>query len=103
METKVKFNDYRKNTNPTFEDIAVGSMFTEVEGEVIYIKKEEFLVDKGKDECYHNAIDIRDGEFVSFGYDEEVHPIQEIEITIKKWGNKNATKLSQYYRKHHIK
>lgn len=84
MKTKLKFNDYRKNTNPTFEDIVVGSMFTEVEGEVIYIKKEDFVIDKGKNECYYNAIDISDGEFVSFNYDEAVYPIQEIEITIKK-------------------
>jgi hypothetical protein len=84
METKVKFNDYRKNTNPTFEDIEVGSMFTEIGGEIIYIKKKDFITDKGKNECYYNAIDIKDGEFVSFDNDEEIEPIQEIEITIKR-------------------
>lgn len=87
METKVKFNDNRKSTHPTFEDIVVGSMFTEVDGEIIYIK-----IDKAQIHYYNediiddeiNAIDIRDGEFVSFDDDEEIHPIQEIEITIKK-------------------
>ena len=84
MITNVQLNDHRKNINPTFRDIEVGSMFTEVGEEIIYIKKEDFLIGKGKSECFYNAIDIRDGEFVLFEYDEEVCPIQEIEITIKR-------------------
>lgn len=87
METKVKFNDNRISTHPTFEDIVVGSMFTEVDGETIYIKIDKAQIHYYDEETIDdeiNAIDIRDGEFVSFDEDEEVHPVQELEIIIKR-------------------
>lgn len=79
--TKIKTNDKRKNTNPTFEDVKEGAMFTEVDDERIYIKTAVL-----KNEEYHtttNALDL-EGDTHWFDDDEEIQFIQEIEITIKK-------------------
>lgn len=92
MVTKIKTNDIRKDTAPTFEDIEVGSMFTESDGGIIFIKLNEIQIHYygnvtedvvANEETVYNAITL-DGEFETFYDNEEVEPIQELEVTIKK-------------------
>lgn len=92
MTTNIKTNDIRKDTAPTFEDIEVGSMFTEPDGEIIFIKLNEIQIHYygnvkqdvvANEEGVYNAITL-DSDFETFSDDEEVQPIQELEITIKK-------------------
>ena len=78
--TKIKTNDNRINTYPTFKDIREGAMFTEENCDIIYIKT---AVLKNEDDTTTNVIDL-EGDTHWFDYDEEIQPIQEIEITIKK-------------------
>ena len=90
--TKIQTTDSR-TTNLTFEDIPNGSMFTEKDYEKPYIKMPIFtLVDMAyrdneeivpQDEEEFNAIDLY-GSSYWFSDDEEIEPIQEIEIIIKK-------------------
>ena len=92
MTTKIEVNDIRKNTAPTFKDIKVGSMFTEVDGEFVFIKINEVQIHycgkveedivASEDKVY-NVMTL-EGEFDAFYDDEEVMPVQEIEFTIKK-------------------
>ena len=78
--TKVKFTDKRENTIPTFGDLSVGDLFTSVNSEVPFIKT-AVMYDEHKDP--HNTVSV-DGEFYWSDDDEEIEPIQEIEIIIKK-------------------
>lgn len=78
--TKFKYTDNRENTIPTFGDLNVGDVFTSVNGEMPFIKT-AILYDEHQDP--YNSISI-DGEFFWSDNDEEVEPIQEIEIIIKK-------------------
>lgn len=78
--TKLKFTDKRENTTPTFGDLNVGDSFTSVDGEVPFIKT-AIMYNDHKDA--YNTISF-DGEFYWSDDDEEIVPIQEIEITIKR-------------------
>ena len=79
--TQITTKDNRKNYNPTFEDIKEGTMFTEPQSEIIYIKTA--VLKNEENNTTTNALDI-DGDTHWFDDYEEVEPIQEIEITIKK-------------------
>jgi hypothetical protein len=78
--TKIKTNDNRKNITPTFEDVEEGSMFIDPNSKMIFIKT---AILKVEDDTTANAIDL-EGDTHWFYDDEEIQPIQEIEITIKK-------------------
>ena len=78
--TKLKYTDKRENTVPTFGDLSVGDIFTSVNSEVPFIKT-DVIYDEDKDP--YNTISF-DGEFYCFDDDEEIEPIREIEIVIKK-------------------
>jgi hypothetical protein len=78
--TKLKYFDKRENTNPTFGDLNIGDWFTSVDSEVPFIKTAE-MYDEHKDP--YNSVAL-DGEFYWSDDDEEVEPIQKVEITIKK-------------------
>lgn len=80
--TKLKFTDKRENTVPTFGDLNVGDSFTSLNSEVPFIKT-EIMYDDHKNP--YNTVSF-DGEFYWSDVDEEIEPIQEIEIVIKKWG-----------------
>ena len=79
--TKITTHDNRQTAKPTFEDIETGVMFTDVDCEIIYIKTAP-LKNMGTNTTA-NALDL-EGDTHWFDADEEVQPIQEIEITIKK-------------------
>ena len=78
--TKLKFTDKRENTTPTFGDLNTGDSFTSVDGEVPFIKT-AIMYNDHKDA--YNTVSF-DGEFYWSDDDEEIVPIQEIEITIKR-------------------
>ena len=78
--TKLKYTDKRENTVPTFGDLSIGDMFTSVNGEMPFTKT-EIMYDEHKDP--YNTISF-DGEFYWSDDEEEIEPIQDIEIIIKK-------------------
>lgn len=78
--TKLKFTDKRENTIPTFGDLNIGDSFTSVNGEIPFVKT-AVMYDEHKDP--YNTISL-DGEFYWSDVDEEIEPIQELEIIIKK-------------------
>ena len=88
--TKIKTDDLRTTKN-TFENISIGSMFTEPECSTPYLKvdifklvlpcKEDISPIEDSDYTY-NAITL-DGEPYWFDEDDEVDPIDEISITMK--------------------
>ena len=78
--TKFNFTDERENTVPTFGDLDIGDLFTSVDGVKVYIKTEIIYDD---DKNPHNTVSL-DGDFYWSDVDEEIKPIQEIEIVIKK-------------------
>lgn len=78
--TKLKYTDKRENTVPTFGDLNVGDMFTSADGEMPFVKT-EVMYDDHKDA--YNTVSF-DGEFYWSDDDEEIEPIQDIEIIIKK-------------------
>ena len=78
--TKLKYTDKRENTIPTFGDLNVGDLFTSVNEGVPFIKTE--IMYNGHKDPY-NTVSI-DGDFYWSEDDEEIQPIQEIEIVIKK-------------------
>ena len=89
--TKISTTDSR-TANLTFEDISIGSMFTEKEYEKPYIKmpiftlvnmeyrENEEIVPQEEEEF--NAVDLY-GEPYWFAYDDEVESVNEIYITMK--------------------
>ena len=89
--TKIQTTDSR-TANLTFEDISIGSMFTEKEYEQPYIKMPIFsLVDMAhrdneeivpQEEEEFNAVDLY-GDAYWFDYDCEVESVNEIYITMK--------------------
>ena len=89
MATKISTTDLR-NYDTTFEDIAVGSMFTEPECTTPYIKMPIFqiVVPASIDEVVsaeqeeYNAITL-DGEPYWYDDSDEVTPIDNIAITIR--------------------
>ena len=78
--TKLKFTDKRENTVPTFGDLGIGEVFTSVNEEVPFIKT-AIVYDKHQNA--HNTMS-HDGEFYWSDDDEEIEPILELEIVIKK-------------------
>mgnify|MGYP003545114246 CR=1 FL=1 len=78
--TSLKFVDKREYTVPTFGDLEIGDLFTSVNGEMPFIKT-AVIYDKHQDS--YNTVSI-DGEFYWSDDEEEITPIQEIEITLKK-------------------
>ena len=78
--TKLKFTDKRENTVPTFGDLNIGDSFTSVNGEMPFIKT-AVMYNKNKDP--YNTVAF-DGEFYWSDDDEEIEPIRELEIIIKK-------------------
>ena len=78
--TKLKFTDKRENTVPTFGDLSIGDSFTSVNGEIPFIKT-AVMYDRDKNPCNTVALD---GEFYWSDDDEEIEPVQELEIIIKK-------------------
>lgn len=89
--TKISTTDSR-TANLTFEDISIGSMFTEKEYEKPYIKmpiftlvnmeyrENEEIVPQEEEEF--NAVDLY-GDPYWFDYDHEVESVNEISITMK--------------------
>ena len=77
---KFKFIDKRENIVPTFGTLSIGDIFTSVDGEVPFVKT-EVMYDLNKDP--YNTVAL-DGEFYWSDDDEEVEPIRELEIVIKK-------------------
>ena len=89
--TKISTTDSR-TANLTFEDISIGSMFTEKEYEKPYIKmpiftlvnmeyrENEEIVPQEEEEF--NAVDLY-GDPYWFDYDHEVESVNEIYITMK--------------------
>lgn len=78
--TSLKFIDKRENTMPTFGDLNIGDSFTSVDGKVPFIKT-AVMYDKHKDP--YNTVSL-DGEFYWSDDNEEIEPIREMEIVIKK-------------------
>ena len=78
--TALKFVDRREDTIPTFGDLNIGDSFTSV-GEGVPFIKTTVMYDEHKDP--YNTVSI-DGEFYWSEDDEEIRPIRELEITIKK-------------------
>ena len=78
--TKIKTNDKREDTAPTFGELNVGDLFTSGNGSVVFIKT-EIMYNDHKDA--YNTVAL-DGEFYWSDDDEEIQPIREIEITIRK-------------------
>lgn len=78
--TKMKFIDKREDTVPTFRDLQIGDSFTSVDGDIVFIKTETMYDDHKN---AYNTVAL-DGEFYWSDDDEEICPIQEIEIIIKR-------------------
>lgn len=78
--TKLKFTDKREDTVPTFGNLNVGDLFTSVNEEVPFIKT-EIMYNDHKDA--YNTVTL-DGEFYWSDDNEEIEPIRELEIIIKK-------------------
>lgn len=78
--TKLKFTDERLDITPIFGDLAIGDSFTSVGDEIPFIKT-TVMYDEHKDP--YNTISL-DGEFYWCDDDEEVTPIRELEVIIKK-------------------
>lgn len=78
--TKLKFVNKRENTNFTFGDLNIGDSFTSFDEGVPFIKTAVMYNDH-KDA--YNTVSF-DGEFYWSDDDEEIQPVKEIEIIIKK-------------------
>ena len=78
--TKLKYTDKRENTVPTFGDLSIGDMFTSLNSEMPFVKT-AIMYDEHND--LYNTVSF-DGEFYWSDDEEEIEPIQEIEIVIKK-------------------
>lgn len=78
--TKTKTLDKRQDTFPTFGMLCEGDAFTSDGGSVVFVKT-NIMYDSNKKP--YNTISF-DGEFYWSDDDEEIEPIQELEIIIKK-------------------
>ena len=78
--TALKFIDKRENTVPTFADLNIGDAFTSIDGETPFVKTEIMYDDHGNP---YNTVSL-DGEFYWSDSDEEIEPIRELEVIIKK-------------------
>ena len=78
--TVTKTIDKRKKYTPTFGQLKVCEAFTSTDSDMVYIKT-NVLYDI--DQRAYNTISLDGGVYWSED-DEEIEPIQEIEITIKK-------------------
>lgn len=78
--TKTKTIDKREDYTPTFGMLQYGDAFTSKGGSVIFVKT-EIMYDNTKNP--YNTISL-DGEFYWSDDDEEIEPIQELEIIIKR-------------------
>lgn len=78
--TALKFIDEREDTVPTFGDLDIGDLFTSVHGKMPFIKT-EVMYDEHQDP--YNTVSL-DGEHFWSEADEEIEPIQELEIVMKK-------------------
>lgn len=79
MHTRVITSDLRKQTVPTFEDVSIGSIFTEPDSTNIYIKMRKCKCDDLA--LAFNAVCL-DGDTAWFYDDEEIEFVKEIAITI---------------------
>ena len=80
--TKLKTFDEREDTTPTFGILREGDAFTSEGDSVVFIKT-NIIYDSNK--TPYNTVAL-DGEFYWSDDDDEVEPIQDIEVIIKKWG-----------------
>ena len=78
--TKTKTIDKREDYTPTFEMLREGDAFTSEGGSVVFVKT-NVMYDSNKNP--YNTISL-DGEFYWSENDEEIEPIQELEIIIKR-------------------
>ena len=78
--TKTKTIDKREDTTPTFGMLREGDAFTSDGGSVVFIKT-NIIYDSDKNP--YNTVAL-DGEFYWSDDDEEIEPVQELEIVIKK-------------------
>ena len=78
--TKLKTFDKRNYSEPTFSDLAVGDIFTDIDNEILYIKIET-IYDQYK--TPYNTVCF-DGDLFFTSPEEEVQPVKSIEITIKE-------------------
>lgn len=78
--TALKFIDKREDTVPTFGDLNNGDLFTSIHGKMPFVKT-EIMYDEHKNP--YNTVSL-DGEFFWSEADEEIEPIREIEIIIKR-------------------
>lgn len=78
--TTLKFIDERENTAPTFADLKIGDAFTSVNSRTPFIKT---VVMHDEHNDTYNTVSL-DGEFYWSDSDEEIEPIRELEIIIKK-------------------
>lgn len=78
--TALKFIDKREDAIPTFGDLGIGDAFTSIDCGTPFVKT-EVMYDEHKNP--YNTISL-DGEFYWSESDEEIEPIRELEIVIKK-------------------
>lgn len=78
--TVTKTIDKREDYTPTFGQLKEGDAFTSEGGSVVFIKT-NIIYDSNKNA--YNTVSL-DGETYWSDDDEEIEPIQEIEIIIKK-------------------
>lgn len=78
--TAIKTIDKREDYTPTFGQLNVCDAFTSVDGSLVFIKT-GILYDK--DNRAYNTISLDGGIYWSDD-DEEIEPIREIEVIIKK-------------------
>ena len=78
--TKTKTIDKREDYTPTFGMLQDGEAFTNKGGSVVFIKT-AIMYDSNKNA--YNTISL-DGEFYWSDDDEEIEPIQELEVIIKR-------------------
>ena len=78
--TVTKTLDKREDYTPTFGQLKEGDAFTSEGGSVVFIKT-NIIYDSNKNT--YNTVSL-DGETYWSDDDEEIEPIQEIEIIIKK-------------------
>ena len=78
--TVTKTIDKREEHTPTFGQLKVGDAFTGIGYSEVFIKTD--IIHNSNNNAY-NTVSL-DGEFYWSDVDEEIEPIQEIEIIIKK-------------------